>query len=575
MAGMTKMSDSNSLNYIKSYRFNSIYMKNLLRILATVVLPFFIVTCLALFLYNNYQEKQTTAAFEKDSVRLSSNINSMLDDVKTKAIILGANRNLNSVIVHFDNKESIINEIVNLSDTLSVYKTSSGVIDSIYIYFPNDEFVISQAGASAKSSFFDTMCIDAMTADGATFDFRYLERTVNNKSKKTLTMFYRCLVPQNQIVLIIVNMDVKKIRNFLNYSEDTTVTLSSGDYLLYSDSFLLPSSYQNINDGATLSATMDVGSGLTLQIEALYPPYSEEILMIRRIFLITIALSILTSLVLVFFISKQIYSPIRDIMDVLSKKDLFPVEEKKLLQNSNELQYIIGSITASAQSKRIAENELVEKISLLKKAQAIALQSQINPHFLNNTLETINWMAIKQLGSENDVSAMINALATLLQMSLANTDVFSTIKDEKRMAETYLFIQKRRLSGRIQVEWDIPDYLMNCKIVNVVLQPIIENAIKYGMPSMDGVNFLTIRATEENGIVTLAVSDAGLGLLPEECKKISDSIRGNVLKESKHIGLSNVHQRLVLAFGEKYGVFFSSQIGIGTTVSITIPYQVV
>lgn len=92
---------------------------------------------------------------------------------------------------------------------------------------------------------------------------------------------------------------------------------------------------------------------------------------------------------------------------------------------------------------------------------------------------------------------------------------------------------------------------------------------------MDGVNFLTIRATEENGIVTLAVSDAGLGLLPEECKKISDSIRGNVLKESKHIGLSNVHQRLVLAFGEKYGVFFSSQIGIGTTVSITIPYQVV
>ena len=138
MAGMTKMSDSNSLNYIKSYRFNSIYMKNLLRILATVVLPFFIVTCLALFLYNNYQEKQTNAAFEKESVRLSSNINSMLDDVKTKAIILGANRNLNSVIVHFDNKESVINEIVNLSDTLSVYKTSSGVIYSIYIYFPND-----------------------------------------------------------------------------------------------------------------------------------------------------------------------------------------------------------------------------------------------------------------------------------------------------------------------------------------------------------------------------------------------------------------------------------------------------
>ena len=388
-------------------------------------------------------------------------------------------------------------------------------------------------------------------------------------------MFYRCLVPQNQIVLIIVNMDIKKIRTFLDYSEDTTVTLLDGDYLLYSDSFLTPLSHQNKNDGSTLSATMDVSNGLTLQIESLYPPYSEEILMIRRIFLITIALSILTSLVLVFFISKQIYSPIRDIMDVLSKEDLFPVEEKKLLQNSNELQYIIGTITASAQSKRIAENELVEKISLLKKAQAIALQSQINPHFLNNTLETINWMAIKQLGSENDVSAMINALATLLQMSLANTDVFSTIKDEKRMAETYLFIQKRRLSGRIQVEWDIPDNLMNCKIVNVVLQPIIENAIKYGMPSIDGVNLLTIRGTEENGIVTLAVSDAGLGLLPEECKKISASIRENVLKESKHIGLSNVHQRLVLAFGEKYGVFFSSQIGVGTTVSITIPYQVV
>lgn len=574
MAGMRKKSRYQSFNYIKSYRFNSIYIKNLLRILATVIMPFFCVTCLALFIYSNYQQKQENAAFEKETVRISSSMNSMLNDVKTKAIILSANKNLNSIIVHYDNKAALVNEIVNLSETLSVYKTSSGIIDSIYIYFPGDEFVISQAGSSPKSKFFDIPCLDIEPNADATYDFHYLERTVNNITKKTLTMIYRCRFSQNQAVYIFVNMDINRIRNLLDCSEDTTVTLSSNDQLLYSDSFFSPID-QSGGRSADLSATTDMGIGLTLQIESFYPPYSEEMLVIRRIFFATIALTVFASLVLVFFISKQIYSPISDIMDLLSTEELFPIEEKKLLQNSNELQYIMESITASARNKRMAENELVEKITLLKKAQAIALQSQINPHFLNNTLETINWMAIKQLGRDNDISAMINALASLLQMSLANVDMFSTIKDEKRMAEIYLFILKHRFSEQIQVDWNIPDYLLNCKIVNVVLQPIIENAIKYGMPIKNSLNRLTIRATEENGVVILEVSDTGLGLLPEESEKINASIRDNVLKESKHIGLSNVHQRLVLAFGEKYGVYFSSQIGVGTTVSIKIPYQAV
>ena len=573
MVGLSKTNRHSGFDYIKNYRFNSIFIKNLLQIFITVILPFFCVTCLALFLYTNYQEKQVSNAFENESNRICSSLDSMLEEVKMKAIMLGANNSLSSVISH-KNKDSVEAEIVNLSETLSVYKLSSRTIDSIYLYFPEDEFIISQAGLTQKKKFFDLDALTAANSGDHIFDFCYLERMVSNKQKKTLTMVYKCHFPQNQTVLIFMNMDIKKIKDYLGYSEDINVTLQSDDYTLYCDSFLAEKlSKSDDNAESTLHTTMSIGSGLELQIESIYPPYSDEILVIRRIFFLTLGLTTFASIVLVFFISKQIYSPIKEIMDLLSKEDLFPVEEKKILQNSNELQYIMASITASARSKNMAEKVLIEKIALLKKAQAIALQSQINPHFLNNTLETINWMAIRQLGRENDISAMINALSSLLRISLSNTDVFSTIRSEKQMAETYLFIQQSRFNDQIQVEWNIPEYLMDCKIVKVVLQPIIENAIKYGMPSTEGINLLKIQAHEDNNVITLSVSDSGLGMLPEESEKINTAIHENVIKESSHIGLSNVHQRLVLAFGAEYGLSFSSQINCGTTVSIRIPYQ--
>ena len=120
--------------------------------------------------------------------------------------------------------------------------------------------------------------------------------------------------------------------------------------------------------------------------------------------------------------------------------------------------------------------------------------------------------------------------------------------------------------------WNIESGLENNKIVKLILQPIVENAINYGIKPYDGKGTIEIKAYSTVDRVKIIVKDSGWGLSPQEVEQINTSIRKTVIKESDHIGMSNVNQRLILAFGEAYGVTVSSKIGNGTSITIELPY---
>jgi len=213
----------------------------------------------------------------------------------------------------------------------------------------------------------------------------------------------------------------------------------------------------------------------------------------------------------------------------------------------------------------------------VKNAELKALQAQINPHFLYNTLDMINWMAFKDMNKE--ISSAVKSLAGFYKISLNKGKSKVSIKDELTHASLYVDIQNMRYSDRITLTIDLPEEIYNYSILKITLQPIIENSISHGILGRGNVNGeIIISGKLENNDITLFVKDDGIGISPKKIETILaddftnlDSYTSSTSKIGSGYGLKNIDQRLKLSYGEHYGLSFTSQYGHGTTVQIKIP----
>lgn len=270
-------------------------------------------------------------------------------------------------------------------------------------------------------------------------------------------------------------------------------------------------------------------------------------------------------------ISFRLFQPIDKILSSLEKYHKVLVGEGELFEDKDELEYILNSIRKTATAKQNVDEELAERVSLLKKAQAVALQSQINPHFLNNTLETINWTAIELLGGRNEISRMAGALSRMLRMTLENSDTVVPISMEIQHCKYYLEIQELRYEDKFEVLWEIPSEVERCRIIRIVLQPLVENAIYHGIKPLTNKGLIRISGRILSDSVELVVSDNGLGMTEQELEILRQNMSSDMIKESRHIGVTNVNQRLRLCFGEEYGLSVESSEGKGASVTVRIP----
>jgi sensor histidine kinase YesM len=201
-----------------------------------------------------------------------------------------------------------------------------------------------------------------------------------------------------------------------------------------------------------------------------------------------------------------------------------------------------------------------------KELELIALQGQINPHFLCNTLETIKWTIY-----DRDVKkavVMIDSLNNLFKYGISRIENVITIEQEVRYAQSYTEIVQLRNSSKIEFEWDVDDALLQRKTIKLILQPIIENAIHHGLETRKKGGHVLIRCREEEEEIVFTVKDDGVGLSPEKLEQIRNKLED---RHANHIGLNNVHARIKIYFGEAYGLTIDSAPGQGTTVRIRLP----
>ncbi|THF77335.1 cache domain-containing sensor histidine kinase [Cohnella fermenti] len=205
---------------------------------------------------------------------------------------------------------------------------------------------------------------------------------------------------------------------------------------------------------------------------------------------------------------------------------------------------------------------------LIKETQFKALQAQINPHFLYNTLESINWLA--KMNKQTQISQMVEALGMLLRNSVSVREPIVTLGDEIEIVRSYITIQKFRFEERLAFSLEIPERYRSLRIPKLTLQPLVENAIQYALEPSIGVCTITIRSYETESGLSLTVEDDGPGMPANTLAKLRS---GELQAGGKGIGLLNIDDRIKLSFGDGYGVQVENRPGHGTRVIVRIPKQ--
>ncbi len=231
---------------------------------------------------------------------------------------------------------------------------------------------------------------------------------------------------------------------------------------------------------------------------------------------------------------------------------------REVRELSDSFGHMVGKI------QQLMDTVRREEINL-RKTELKALQAQINPHFLYNTLDSIAWMC--EQGRSAEAVQMVNALARLFRISISRGHELIPIRSELQHAESYLQIQKHRYKDQFTYHFDVDESLLDFLCNKITLQPIIENAIYHGINGLvdEGEIRITLRADGED--ILFIVADNGVGMEPEQIEAIMRKERS----DRTGIGIKNVNDRLKIYFGEKYGIVIDSEPDEGTRVSVRMP----
>lgn len=270
-----------------------------------------------------------------------------------------------------------------------------------------------------------------------------------------------------------------------------------------------------------------------------------------------------------YYIPRSISKPITEITEVTNK-----VAGGNLSVRSEVFEGLETSILSTSLNAMIDKiNELLEQVTTeqtrLRKAEFELLQSQINPHFLYNTLDAIVWLA--ESGEKEKVVSTVSSLSNFFRASLNQGKDIVTLKEDIGHVRSYLEIQKIRYQDILDYEIDIDEEINECLIPKITIQPLVENALYHGIKNKRGKGKISIKGKKIDDGAKISISDDGLGITADRLRIVMNNINNRSDSEKTTYGLYNVNERIRLNFGEKYGIKIESEYGMGTTVHILLP----
>jgi two-component system, sensor histidine kinase YesM len=288
---------------------------------------------------------------------------------------------------------------------------------------------------------------------------------------------------------------------------------------------------------------------------------------VRLSYIILGLISIVIAIIISFFLSQRVSQPIKQLQDYMKEVEKGNFDIHVPVAKTIEISRLARAFNIMVGRIKELMSQVVLDQEQKRKSEINALQAQINPHFLYNTLDSIVWMA--ESNKSKDVVLMTSALAKLFRSSISKGEELVSIRTELEHITNYLMIQKMRYKNKLDYEIDISESVYDYKTIKVILQPIVENSIYHGIKMKHGPGLVRITSEETETDVFLIIEDDGHGMDEEKLRSIL--LPAPQSKEGRGVGVRNVHERLKLYFGMQYGLTYKSNLGEGTTVYIRIP----
>lgn len=280
-------------------------------------------------------------------------------------------------------------------------------------------------------------------------------------------------------------------------------------------------------------------------------------------------LMICVSMIITGFISSGLTRPLELLMNTIQKIGNGNVQLRAKIVKEDEIGELAQQFNEMLDQMEELKQKEYQTKQLLNRAEYKALQAQVNPHFLYNTLDTM--ASIAEIRNCPEVSHMSQSLALIFRYSLNMKDPFSTVENEIVHLKNYIYVMDMRMHDNIQYTFDVDEMTLKSKLPRLSLQPIVENAINHGLRNKRGIKKIGIQIKREQMDLVICIEDNGIGL---DTSAINESLRKNELdfvEKGNSIGLHNINARLKMLYGNQYGMHLESMLGEGTKVFMILP----
>lgn len=293
---------------------------------------------------------------------------------------------------------------------------------------------------------------------------------------------------------------------------------------------------------------------------------------LRNITIMILMVCIILIFIMMIFISDNLTRPIRNLRRTMKLAEMGNLEVRAVCKSNDEIAELCTAFNKMIIEIKQLLDDSIKEHEELKKSELKLLQSQINPHFLYNTLDAILWLAEAKENAK--VIELVDALSKFFRIALSKGRDYISVGDEVEHCRSYLIIQKIRYEDVLDYEIEISEEIINLMVLKLILQPIVENAIYHGIKNKRGGGKISLKGYLNGASVIFEVIDGGIGIGDERLKQIQEELESDQsLSEIKKrgFGLYNVDRRIKLYYGREYGVSISSEYGNGTVVRISIP----
>lgn len=514
------------------------------------------------------------------------NIDMLFGSVDSVALAIGQDtRTLDQITEVFEQNMTLSRESRLKTDQyrrfVSSVTNSNPDIFSIYVYANNSHgnFITSaEQGISNLDNFYDTQWYQSYLNQDPNVGTWAQRRSVQRYSFDDPLEFisvYRTVYPlgMRRDGVIVQNIDIKSIEkslddlDFANKQQFFILDKDGEIFFSYPDNGNIPDNLDKYIYHSVPSKRYEWNYVSLMPKNVVWQSIPNLISLIGIFLFISLLLSIVSSLI----VTKRRYSRIQYAVSILEDKSSYLYDDFQFgaVKDYDEYEYFIENAYKEYIDKKNLEFQLKTRDYKLQIMELMALQSQINPHFLYNTLETIKWESIGLTKSENDVSFMLECLSDILRIALSNPYEKITLGEEISIAQSYTRIIEYRYKI-VTFIWECDDCSSDIEVPKLIIQPLLENSIYHGIKEKNSPGKIKVKIYKKNNSVNIKVIDNGIGMSKKQLEQLNKKVNSHKDIHTENIGVTNVAKRLQLSFPDASRLTIKSKANFGTVVHIKI-----